>query len=93
MIDWIDENLKRNINVLVHCFAGVSRSASTVIAYLMKMNQMDYKSAYNFCKDKRMVTCPNPGFVRQLKEFESTLPNRKKVAPPVQPKSFSNSGK
>lgn len=50
MIDFIDDNLKKNINVLVHCFAGVSRSASAVIAYLMKVNQMDFKSAYNFCK-------------------------------------------
>jgi protein-tyrosine phosphatase len=31
---------------LVHCFAGVSRSASIVIAYLMQEHNMSLKDAY-----------------------------------------------
>ena len=33
--EFIDENLKTR-NVLVHCQAGVSRSATIVISYIMK---------------------------------------------------------
>jgi len=36
---FIDNNL-RSTNVLVHCMAGVSRSATIVIAYIMKKYRM-----------------------------------------------------
>lgn len=38
--------------VLVHCWAGISRSASCVIAYLMKEYKKTMKSAYQTVKDK-----------------------------------------
>ena len=75
MLGFIEENIKLGKNVFVHCFAGVSRSDTTIIAYLMKYKNMDYKSAYNLCKKQRTVTCPNPGFTRQLREFDKLLRN------------------
>ena len=36
IVDMIDDNIKRNNNCLIHCVAGVSRSATLCIAYLMK---------------------------------------------------------
>jgi hypothetical protein len=63
-------------NVLVHCFAGISRSASIVIAYLMKTEKMSYEEALRLCERKRDITCPNDGFIKQLKNYERTLNQR-----------------
>ncbi|XP_052412709.1 protein phosphatase Slingshot homolog 1 isoform X2 [Carassius gibelio] len=58
---------------LVHCKMGVSRSASTVIAYAMKENGWSLEKAYNFVKQRRSITRPNPSFMRQLAEYEGIL--------------------
>ncbi|CAD8192376.1 unnamed protein product [Paramecium octaurelia] len=60
-------------SVLVHCAAGVSRSASIVIAYLMRNKGWTYSEAISYVKSKRFVICPNSGFQRQLKNFEKQL--------------------
>ena len=41
IFNFIENNIK-NTNVLVHCFAGISRSATAVIAYLMKFHNMSF---------------------------------------------------
>lgn len=56
--------------VLVHCMAGISRSATIVIAYLMKERGMNYADAYNYVKERRRIIHPNGGFKRQLREYE-----------------------
>lgn len=52
--------------MLVHCAAGVSRSASFVIAYLMKKRDMLYPDALRYVKERRKVISPNSGFKKQL---------------------------
>lgn len=59
--------------LLVHCVAGVSRSASLCIAYLMKYKHLNLAQAYNHVKRRRSVIHPNVGFWRQLIEYERTL--------------------
>ena len=59
--------------VLVHCVAGISRSASLCLAYLMKYHRMSLKDAYNHIKDKRPQIRPNVSFVKQLMDFEQKL--------------------
>lgn len=54
--------------VLVFCFAGVSRSASIVLSYLMQLRHEDYRSALSYLNTRRTV-CPNKGFEEQLKAF------------------------
>ncbi|XP_045491185.1 probable dual specificity protein phosphatase DDB_G0283417 [Colias croceus] len=53
-------------NVLIHCNAGVSRTAMVTIAYLMHYELMSYENAYNLVKIKRPAIQPNDGFRKQL---------------------------
>jgi len=70
---YIDEAIKNKGNVLVHCHAGVSRSSSFVIAYIMKSQKKKYDTALDIVKSKRNKINPNPGFIQQLKEYEKEL--------------------
>jgi protein-tyrosine phosphatase len=63
----------RKGGVLVHCFAGVSRSTSCVLAYLMKEKKMPFWEALNLVRQRRPIVCPNVGFMRQLQEYEREL--------------------
>ena len=65
---FIDEGRKQGC-VLVHCNAGISRSASIVIGYLMSRENMEFQQAYDHVKVKRPATRPNDGFLRQLKAY------------------------
>lgn len=60
----------------MHCKMGVSRSASTVIAYAMKEHGWSLEKAYNFVKQKRSIAQPNAAFMRQLAEYEGILDAR-----------------
>ncbi|XP_055080161.1 protein phosphatase Slingshot homolog 1 isoform X2 [Periophthalmus magnuspinnatus] len=64
---------KNHSKCLVHCKMGVSRSASTVIAYAMKEYGWSLEKSYNFVKQKRSITRPNAGFMKQLAEYEGIL--------------------
>lgn len=66
---FIDNCLTKGEKVLVHCFAGISRSATVIIYYLMKKFQMSFTDAYNYVKLKRPIVHINPGFESQLKMF------------------------
>ncbi|XP_050501444.1 dual specificity protein phosphatase 19 [Diabrotica virgifera virgifera] len=66
----IDEYILEN-NILVHCNAGVSRSCSVVIGYLILKRGFSYESALQACKDVRPCVRPNDGFEKQLKMLNS----------------------
>ena len=61
----------RNAKILFHCFAGISRSTSLAIAYLMKTTHKSVGSIYQMVKNRRPIVDPNPGFVRALFEYEA----------------------
>lgn len=65
----IKEGIEKGKTVLVHCAAGISRSPSLIIAYLMIENGWDYDKAYRYVKDRRPYIRPNSGFEKQLKNI------------------------
>eukprot|EP01121_Diplochlamys_sp_Union-15-3_P012339 TRINITY_DN3684_c0_g6_i2.p1 TRINITY_DN3684_c0_g6~~TRINITY_DN3684_c0_g6_i2.p1 ORF type:complete len:179 (-),score=24.24 TRINITY_DN3684_c0_g6_i2:102-638(-) len=67
-IKFIEEGRKKG-NVYVHCAAGISRSSTVVIAYLMKCMNYDYEKAHALCKSGRSIIYPNRGFTLQLRLF------------------------
>ncbi|XP_042713909.2 protein phosphatase Slingshot homolog 2 isoform X8 [Chrysemys picta bellii] len=70
---FISKAKKNGSKCLVHCKMGVSRSASTVIAYAMKEYGWNLDRAYDHVKERRTVTKPNPSFMRQLEEYQGIL--------------------
>lgn len=68
-----EEAYQSGQGVLVHCQAGVSRSATIVIAYLMKHTLMTMTDAYKYVRSRRPVVSPNLNFMGQLLEFERDL--------------------
>ena len=59
--------------VLVHCHAGISRSATVCIAYLMYKNNFTLEQAFDHVRSRRGVISPNLNFMQQLQEFEKDI--------------------
>jgi len=55
----------------VHCGKGVSRSATCIIAYLMKNKGWSMTEALKHVQKCRPIVNPNASFVAQLKEWDS----------------------
>uniref|UniRef100_A0A8C9P233 Dual specificity protein phosphatase n=1 Tax=Spermophilus dauricus TaxID=99837 RepID=A0A8C9P233_SPEDA len=72
-IAFIDEALSQNCGVLVHCLAGVSRSVTVTVAYLMQKLHLSLNDAYDLVKRKKSNISPNFNFMGQLLDFERSL--------------------
>ncbi|KAM7367436.1 hypothetical protein PAMP_015338 [Pampus punctatissimus] len=74
-VEFIEKAKACNARVLVHCLAGISRSATIAIAYIMKRMEMSLDEAYRFVKEKRPTISPNFNFLGQLLDFEKKIKN------------------
>ena len=70
---FIRENIAADRRVLVHCQAGVSRSATLVVAHLMKHYGMPFDLALKYVQARRPVVYPNSGFMERLREYDEVL--------------------
>ena len=70
---WLHDALSNpRHKVFVHCWAGMSRSASLVMAYLIKYVCLDFIEAFETVRKSRFWIIPNSGFIAQLKQWSST---------------------
>ena len=69
----VNEEREKKGKVLIHCIAGVSRSASLVLAYLVGVEKMTLFDAHTLVKRERPIIRPNPGFWGQLVELEKEV--------------------
>jgi protein-tyrosine phosphatase len=73
------EFMEGNGTCLVHCRAGISRSSTLIMAYLIEKNSWSLNEAFTFTKSKRSCVAPNFGFLGQLQQFEDDLNSKKMV--------------
>jgi len=59
--------------VLVHCFAGKSRSATICAAYAMATEGTGLRETMARIQHARPIAGPNEGFMNQLRDFEQEL--------------------
>jgi len=82
---------ERKEKVLVHCAAGVNRSPSIVIAYLMFINHWTLKEAFQYVQDIRGCIQPSLPYIEQLEMYEDVLFGRTKPSETSQDDfSFAN---
>lgn len=62
----IDDLCRRGKKVLVHCAAGVSRSVTAVIAYLMLTQGMTFRGALDHIRERRPQANPHHLLIRSL---------------------------
>ena len=71
--EFIRSALYHNGKVFIHCHAGVSRSSTICIAYLLKQHQQqDLKRILEHVRTIRKVVNPNEGFLRQLEQYKNS---------------------
>jgi hypothetical protein len=57
----------------VHCLAGISRSVTVTVAYLMQTLHKSLDEAYDLVRAQKSNIAPNFNFMGQLLDFERQL--------------------
>uniref|UniRef100_A0A8R1DPI5 Protein-tyrosine-phosphatase n=1 Tax=Caenorhabditis japonica TaxID=281687 RepID=A0A8R1DPI5_CAEJA len=73
VIKYVEEGKQQGQNTVIYCAAGVSRSATLTIVYLMVTERLSLEDAYHQVNRVRPIISPNVGFWRQMIEFEKQL--------------------
>lgn len=68
--DFIHAARLRDGNVLIHCLAGMSRSVTVAVAYIMSVTPLSWRESLKVVRTGRSVANPNHGFQVQLQDYE-----------------------
>ena len=68
----VTDKMATDKNIFIHCNRGKSRSASFVLAYLMRFLEMDLRTALGYLRERRGVQ-PNIKFMEQLSNYDKKL--------------------
>ena len=60
-----------NSKILIHCYAGVSRSSTVAIALMMRLFNISAEEAFQIAKRGRDIVNPNQGFVDALYRYQN----------------------
>jgi protein-tyrosine phosphatase len=69
IINLIINIIKNNGILYIHCAKGISRSATILIAFIGKLLNLDFITAYKYVFIKRPCIKPNIGFCIELIEY------------------------
>eukprot|EP00299_Pterocystis_sp_00344_P010241 c4531_g1_i3.p1 GENE.c4531_g1_i3~~c4531_g1_i3.p1 ORF type:complete len:343 (+),score=66.04 c4531_g1_i3:205-1233(+) len=72
-LEFMIDATKDNHKLFVHCWQGVSRSASFVIMFLMLTHDFSFDEAFTMVHERRSVAAPNPSFNAQIKKWFTRL--------------------
>jgi protein-tyrosine phosphatase len=79
-----------NGNVLIHCYAGMNRSATVTAAYLMTIKELTAQQAIDIIKKKKPETFTPMNFRPALKSYEELLKKNGVIAKKPAPKNVKN---
>lgn len=68
-----DEARNKGSAVLVHCLAGVSRSVTVTLAYLIQTEALSLNEAFTLVRSRKPDVSPNFHFMQQLNTFEQEI--------------------
>lgn len=77
---FVEESQRPGKSLFVHCMSGQNRSATVVIAILMKIKRKSLLEAWKVVKNKRPVVQINEQYAKQLTEIELELFGRTSVS-------------
>ena len=75
--NFIINSFNNNGKVLIHCMAGVSKSSTCIISFLMKYLNKSLYNSYIYVYKCRPQIQPNGTFFKELIEYEKILFNNK----------------
>lgn len=74
--DFIDRYSAHDTRFLIHCNAGISRSSTLVLAYMIHRCHIRLPEALGILRRKHAIARPNPGFINQLHRWVGVVAGR-----------------